>query len=234
MKIAVFDLESKELVEDWNQPHKAGLACAALWTSWQGGKEGRLQVFDEEGIGRLIRNLQAADLVVTYNGIRFDVPFLEGLTGDRLALAQFDLLDSIKIAAGRRYSLEDVARSTLGRGKGGKGCAAPTLHKQSRFADLHSYCLEDVVLTRDLFLFAREFGYVLIPGEKAALQVFLPTSSKALHHSNERAKNNRAPASDRQVRYLRTLKGDQSWKPIPGFTKEQAAREIDHIIKKKA
>ena len=66
---------------------------------------------------------------------------------------------------GFRVKLDAVARATLGRGKTGSGTESvqwwrsgdPNLRQK-----VVDYCRMDVELTRDLYRFGREKGYILI------------------------------------------------------------------------
>jgi len=59
------------------------------------------------------------------------------------------------------YGLDSICELTLGRGKSGDGAHAPVLYQQGRWAELIDYNIQDVVLTRDLFRWAQEHGFVL-------------------------------------------------------------------------
>ena len=52
---------------------------------------------------------------------------------------------------GRRVGLNTLSLINLGRGKTGAGLEAPTLFREGRLEELKSYCLNDVLLTKDLY-----------------------------------------------------------------------------------
>ena len=228
-KVLCFDIETKSMVEDWDRPWEAGLASLATWISWEGGVEGQVALHDERGVERVVALIEAADLVVSWNGAKFDVPFLEGLIGASLKIkAHADLMMELHQRCGRRWSLEAVARATLGRGKAGKGVAAPRLYQEGRLADLHTYNLRDVILTRDLYRFTQAHGYLLTCGDDGLKQTIMVDRPGRIHRAT---RPRYQPASAVQIEYIRALKGQPQWTPTDGYTSTQAADEIGRLKK---
>lgn len=113
------------------------------------------ELWDGTMLEELAFYLEEADLVVTWNGILYDIPVLSALLGRRINLnGHYDILDEIWKNVPRKekgWSLDKIAQETLGRGKNGKGVSAPHLFQSGQIAKLFTYCMEDVALTRDLF-----------------------------------------------------------------------------------
>ena len=59
------------------------------------------------------------------------------------------------------FNLDALGRATLGLGKTGKGAHAPILYQKQQYDALLSYNLQDVRVTKKLFDFIREYGYVV-------------------------------------------------------------------------
>lgn len=59
------------------------------------------------------------------------------------------------------FGLDGLAEGTLGLRKTGHGAKAPLLYQKEQYAELLAYNLHDVRLTRKLFEFAREYGYLV-------------------------------------------------------------------------
>jgi len=83
--------------------------------------------------------------------------------------------------------LQDLASATLGKGKTGTGLDAYHFYKQGQLDKLTEYCLNDVRLTRDLYLHAREHGILKYPdlgGQvkefKVDLNLWLPKKEKSV------------------------------------------------------
>lgn len=138
----------------------------------------------------LVQHLEEAAVVVSFNGKGYDIPVIENLIGRPLVLKQhIDLFEMIVAVTGdlKGYGLEAVAKTTLGRGKLGKGVWASELYERAlkggedgaaALFELVGYCGGDVRLTRDLLLFVREYSYILSP--KGIVNLILPDVIKRL------------------------------------------------------
>ena len=123
----------------------------------------------------LVRVLESADEVVSFNGDRFDTQVLIstlGLPALRIAKS-VDLLRVVLAAKGGvRYpegswKLDSICKRTLGEGKLlGDGAFAPQKAREGRWGELFTYCLGDVKLTRDLFRHIAKYGYIIDPDRR--------------------------------------------------------------------
>jgi hypothetical protein len=59
------------------------------------------------------------------------------------------------------FSLDGLAEGTFGLHKTGHGAKAPILYQQGKYGELLEYNLQDVRLTKKLFEFIREYGFVV-------------------------------------------------------------------------
>ncbi|MDE6733965.1 MAG: hypothetical protein K2J64_00670, partial [Desulfovibrio sp.] len=85
-----------------------------------------------------------------------------------------DLLLRIHERLGYRVSLGNLGEATLGEPKSADGLQALKWWKEGRLEDIAAYCRKDVELTRRLYLFGLENGYVLFSnkaGQKARVPV---------------------------------------------------------------
>jgi DEAD/DEAH box helicase domain-containing protein len=170
----LFDVEtlrSAENVGGWHRAHRMGIAVAVALRL----EEGRFETFLEPEVPRLVELLKSADLVVGYNSKRFDYAVISGYTGEdyRRTLPSLDLLESLHGILGVRVGLGHVARETLGRDKSADGLQSLEWVKQGRFDLVEAYCRQDVEVMRDVYLFGRREGYVLI-SDKVAGRVRVP------------------------------------------------------------
>ncbi len=142
----------------------AGFEVAVTWSEhdgfrhWGGG-EGRA----------LIDYLLLYREIVGFNLLGYDHRVLQGylLPHERGIAAELrrrtvDLHTLLQGAAGRRASLEEVARATLGEGK----LPAPRTDDPALLA---AYCERDVELTRDLDRYRRAYGLLHLRGESISL-----------------------------------------------------------------
>jgi DEAD/DEAH box helicase domain-containing protein len=125
-------------------------------------REKAFRQYTEGQVPSLLKQLFNADMVVGFNNINFDNEVLRPYGGGNPDnLKSLDLLEEITRSLGHRLTLDSVAQSTLNTGKAGDGKQAVTLWREGKLAQLLSYCQKDVELTRDLWLFGRQYGYLL-------------------------------------------------------------------------
>jgi DEAD/DEAH box helicase domain-containing protein len=77
-----------------------------------------------------------------------------------MTLSSFDILEDIRSKIGRRLALNDVAFATLGKKKSGHGLMAIDYYKEGKIEELKKYCLDDVMITKELFDFGVKYGEV--------------------------------------------------------------------------
>jgi len=70
------------------------------------------------------------------------------------------LLDDLYNKLGFRVGLDALANATLGKNKSADGLQAIEWFKQGRIEELIAYCRDDVAVTKALYEFGRDQGYV--------------------------------------------------------------------------
>jgi DEAD/DEAH box helicase domain-containing protein len=164
----LFDVEtlrSADEVGGWTKAHRMGVALAVALHL----EEGRFETFHEPDVPGLIAALKAAGLVVGFNSRRFDYAVLSGYTGEDYSrtLPTLDLLESLRARLGYRVGLGHVARETLGADKTADGLQSLAWVRAGRLDLVEEYCRRDVELLRDVYLFGRREGYVLVADRAA-------------------------------------------------------------------
>ncbi|MFC1813189.1 DEAD/DEAH box helicase [Thermodesulfobacteriota bacterium] len=171
----VFDLETQRSAQEvggWHRADLMGISCAVLYDS----REDRYFEFLEDRLFEFIEHLGRLDLVVGFNIKRFDYQVLTGYSEfDFKTLHTLDILEDIYNHLGYRLSLAHLAAVTLGKKKTADGLQALRWWKQGRMQEIIEYCTADVAITRDLFLFGRENGYLLFQN-KAEKTVRVPVN----------------------------------------------------------
>ena len=156
----VFDVETQRSFDDVGGQHnraQMGISVAVLYDS----RDDQTRAFREHELASLVDALRAAPLVIGFNTLHFDYQVLQPYTDfDLHTLPSLDLLHHIHKRLGFRVSLDSLARETLNSGKSGGGLEAIVLYRQQRWEQLIAYCRDDVLITRDLFLFGRKNGFV--------------------------------------------------------------------------
>jgi DEAD/DEAH box helicase domain-containing protein len=120
--------------------------------------------FREDKIKEFSTMLQNAGLVIGFSINRFDMPILDKYFNFKVtALPTLDLLEEIEESYGRRIGLDLLAKANLGIGKTNHGLDAVRFYNAGDWESLEKYCLNDVLITRDLYELAKYQGYLMVP-----------------------------------------------------------------------
>ena len=157
----VFDLETQRSAAEvggWQHADRMGISCGVVY-------DARKKIFRsylEDQIEQLIAHLRRFDLVVGFNIKRFDYQVLQGYSHfDFLSLNSLDILEEVHNYLGFRLSLAHLAQETLNTNKSADGLQALRWWKQGRIQEIVDYCKMDVKLTRDLFRYGQQKGYLI-------------------------------------------------------------------------
>lgn len=172
-RVLVFDLETQKLAQEvggWRNISKMRLSLGVAYTDDEG-----FLTFTEENVNDLIALLKEADLVVGFNQMRFDYEVLKAYTADNLrSLPNLDILVDVQSVLGHRLNLDHLAEFTLGERKSGSGLEAAKWFREGKLDLLEKYCRDDVRITRDLYRFGLEKGFLVYQrrsGGKARIAV---------------------------------------------------------------
>jgi DEAD/DEAH box helicase domain-containing protein len=158
--VLIFDVETQRAFDEVGGRHntrKLGLSAAVTYST----TDDSFQHYTEENVAQLIADLQAADLVVGFNILRFDFEVLRAYTDDPLdSIPTVDMLDHIHKRLGFRVSLDNLAAATLGTSKSADGLQAVRWYKQGRMQEILEYCQQDVEVTRRLYDYGRQHKHV--------------------------------------------------------------------------
>ena len=120
--------------------------------------------YTEKDVPALVADLKAADRVIGFNVLGFDYQVLKAYTSERLSdFKTLDLLDDIYNKLGFRIGLDALASATLGANKSADGLLAIQWFREGKIDQLIAYCRDDVAITKQLFEFGRDNGYVVYP-----------------------------------------------------------------------
>ncbi|MBP9816162.1 ribonuclease H-like domain-containing protein [Candidatus Woesebacteria bacterium] len=143
----VFDIETKKTFREAPNHKDLGISVVGAYDY----KTETYHTFLEHELGDLFVLLENASVVVGYNSDGFDLPVLQAYyPGDVTTFKSFDILSDIRRILGRRISLDEVVKATLGEGKSGNGLQAITYFRKGMWEELKKYCLDDVRLTKEL------------------------------------------------------------------------------------
>ncbi len=162
-RVVVFDLETQKLADEvggWRHVPAMKMSLGVAHTEQDG-----FLTFMEGQVQELISLLKSADLVVGFNQMRFDYLVLSAYTKEDLAaLPNLDMLVVVQQVLGFRVKLDTLAKHTLNSEKSGDGLDAVKWFREGRMDLVEQYCRQDVRITRDLYLFGRDNGYLVYGG----------------------------------------------------------------------
>jgi DEAD/DEAH box helicase domain-containing protein len=157
----VIDIETQNLVQDvggWDHIDKLKISVACAYDS----KTDQFLSFREHELKNL-NDLCEERLVIGYNIRGFDLLVMQAYGLDLKRLDVFDIMYDLETLTRQRFlKLEAVARGTLGAGKSADGLMAVEWWKKGEIQKIIDYCLQDVKVTRDVFQFGRQNGFVRI------------------------------------------------------------------------
>jgi len=160
-RILYFDLETRRSAEEvggWDRISDMGLALAVVYDE----AAGEYRTYLEEDVDRLIIDLMSADRVVGFNVKRFDYAVLRGYRDAAFGrIPTCDMLEEIHRRLGFRLRLDHLAEVTLGCNKSADGLQSLEWFKQGRMDLIEEYCRKDVDITRRLYLYGKDKGYLL-------------------------------------------------------------------------
>ncbi|MBW2604254.1 MAG: DEAD/DEAH box helicase [Deltaproteobacteria bacterium] len=172
-RFCIFDIETQRSAQEVGGWHRADLmkmSCAVLYDS----KKNKYFEYLDGQVDQLIEHFKKCDLVVGFNVKQFDFRVLAGYSDFNFEkLPTLDLLEEVHNRLGYRLSLDHLAKVTLGQQKTADGLQALRWWKQGRIQEIIDYCKKDVEITRDLFLYGQQHGYLLFTN-KAKKTVRIP------------------------------------------------------------
>jgi DEAD/DEAH box helicase domain-containing protein len=166
----IFDTETKKFFDniDGYDASKLGVSITSVYTRTLDSSlkeiEGKMQSFWEKDFAEMFKLFEKADRIIGFNSIGFDVPALSPYLPDYWPkLKHFDILAQIKEVAGKRVSLDSLAKATLGSTKNDNGVNAIKYWNEGSpesLAKLKKYCEMDVAITRDIYDHVLKKGFL--------------------------------------------------------------------------
>lgn len=161
MNLVYFDLETQKTFDEVGG--RAGipnlrLACGVTWST----ERNDFAVYWESDTPALVAELKSADRVVGFNLIRFDYEVLKPYAPQEnfRAIRTTDMLADIFQALNFRVSLDSLAKATLGAAKTADGLQSVAWFRSGELDKVAEYCKADVDITRRVYEFGREHGFV--------------------------------------------------------------------------
>jgi len=184
----IFDVETKKLFGDveGDDPGLLGVSIVSVYSrkfdeniNTEGRNtlsevEGKMQSFWEKDFDRMWPIFQAADRIIGFNSIGFDIPVLQPYANFPFnKLKHFDIMAKFKEVRGHRISLDAIAKETLDREKTDTGLNAVFYWQKGdkeSLEKLQKYCEADVLVTRDIYDFIFNNDHLLFKDKWNTLQ----------------------------------------------------------------
>lgn len=171
---AVFDVETRygaSEVGGWHRAHKMGVSVAVLYDSLND----EFLSYAQDELEDMFARMASVQLIIGFNTLRFDYQVLQPFANGRnfRQWPNLDILAHIHKRLNYRVSMDNLAQATLGAAKSSDGLQALKWWKEGKIEEITRYCLQDVALTRDLYLYGLRHGYLLFTN-KAGQRVRAP------------------------------------------------------------
>lgn len=196
LSAVIFDAEIKKCIPPKNGQLTIGVDYCKGWEDFAGMSIATLcawdcmtnkpLVFMDDNLQDFKKLIVSRRLFVGFNNRKFDDQLLDANGIEIPHHKSFDLLRAIWEASGLNpdeynykthggFSLDAMCRANFSIGKSGDGALAPILWQQGEIGKLASYCLDDVMLTRQLFMRAYTQSALKCPKTGELLTIAIPT-----------------------------------------------------------
>lgn len=160
-KIIIFDCETQKSatqVGGWHNCDKMLISVVVTYDNHTNG----YKIYFEDRLDELLEAFKKADLIVSFNGDKFDLKVLAHYDEEFEPQYHrtFDMLEAVRKQVGYRIKLDYIAQGTLNSHKSAGGLDAIKWYRQGRMDKIVEYCIDDVKLTKDIFYFAVEHKYL--------------------------------------------------------------------------
>ncbi len=176
MKKIVFDIETKNIFSEVGSTNPADLDLSLI--AIYDYEKDEYSSYLEDELSKLWPILEKADMLIGFNSDHFDIPLLNKYyPGDLTKIKSLDLLKETRDSIGKRFKLDNFAKTTLGKGKIGNGLEALVWWKNGDVEKVRKYCIEDVRITKDLYEYALKNKHLKCFDGVGNIEVKLDTSS---------------------------------------------------------
>lgn len=185
----VFDLETQKdfnEVGGRNNLHLLKISVLGFFSF----KDNEYFVCEEGQLSKFIDRLKRCPTLIGFNIKHFDLPVLKPYVDfDLDKISRIDLMDDVIGHLGFRLSLDSIAYGTLNKNKSAEGIKAIKWFKSGQMDKIKRYCLDDVKITKEIYDFALQNGYIKAFSRNNLDIIKIPISfgnNKALLNGDER------------------------------------------------
>jgi hypothetical protein len=174
-----------EYCAGWHDHANMGISCICAYDY----ADGRYRVFMEDNLHAFADLVAARELIVGFNSISFDNAVCAHNGIHVPEEKSYDILVELWRGAGlgpkfeypthAGFGLDATCAANFGTRKSGNGALAPVLYQRKQFGELVDYCMNDVVLTKQLLDLILDKGEVADPRGSGKLSVTRPAIATA-------------------------------------------------------
>lgn len=157
----VFDIETQyefSEVGGRNNLHLLKVSVVGVYSY----KENKFFFYKEKDLDKFEDLILKTKRLIGFNIKNFDLlvlnPYFKKVDIRKLEL--LDIMDYVVKNLKRRISLDNLAKATLNTQKLADGLQAIRFYREGNIKALADYCLKDVKITKDLFEYGKEKGYL--------------------------------------------------------------------------
>ena len=137
--------------KDWNDFQGMGISVVGTYSY----VSDKFDHFTEESLSELQKLIDSHDLIVGFNIINFDLKLLEALGVQIPREKVYDIYLELKRAADagkyeKGFNLKNIALVNNVSQKSGHGADAPEMWQQGKEKEVVEYCLQDVLVTKEI------------------------------------------------------------------------------------
>ena len=160
MNLVFFDLETQKLFQEvgGRDASKLRLACGVTYSTIKND----FTVYWERDAQALVDELKSADKVIGFNIRAFDYEVLRPYAPafNFASLRTLDLMIDLSRILNFRLPLDSLAKASLGAEKTADGIQSVEWFRQGEMVKIAEYCKADVDITRRVYEFGRDNGFV--------------------------------------------------------------------------
>ena len=172
--LVYFDLETQKSAAEVGGWHNKRAMKMALGVTYSTAR-GTYEIYREEEVSGLLRELQRADCVIGFNVIDFDFEVLAPYSVfDLSQVPVLDLMQHVEKVIGLRVGLDAIAEQTLGCGKTADGMEALKWWKEGKLGRIAEYCCYDVKATKLVHEFGHDYGCIFYYSKKTQRREKVP------------------------------------------------------------
>lgn len=183
MKALIYDIEIKRAIPNRGEAKIEGIEYCEGWGdhanmgisvigAYDYGTD-RYRVFCDDNKEEFFEAAEAAEVLITFNGIGFDDPVITACWKEdwEPKAHKFDIMAEMRKASGLRPSLDGTCQVNFGVAKSNSGALAPILWQRGKIGEVIDYCMNDIKMTKLAFDLIVKTGSIICPKSNKSISI---------------------------------------------------------------